>query len=171
MPIIKDSLVYPVVLDAERTVLSLPPIINGAHSAVRPHRIMPHQRLAFMAHEQQQKESRIADPVIYGHNLLIHDTVGVQISLQTRDIFIECTATDLTKARVVLNTVTTMFSEYCSTAFEVEPVEVVDALGQSRGAPQRDMRSHCLATAMKLLEPHATCACSSRNPHFWCSVP
>lgn len=38
---------------------SLPPIINGAHSA---------------------------------------------ISLETRDVFIECTATDLTKAKVVLNT-------------------------------------------------------------------
>ena len=27
-----------------------------------------------------------------------------QISLDTRDVFIECTATDLTKAKVVLNT-------------------------------------------------------------------
>lgn len=34
VPIIHDSVVYPVVLDANRTVLSLPPIINGAHSAV-----------------------------------------------------------------------------------------------------------------------------------------
>jgi len=42
-----------------RTVLSLPPIINGAHSA---------------------------------------------ITLQTKNVFIECTATDLTKAKIVLNT-------------------------------------------------------------------
>ena len=35
VPIIKDSVVYPVLYDAKRTVLSLPPIINGAHSAVR----------------------------------------------------------------------------------------------------------------------------------------
>jgi phenylalanyl-tRNA synthetase beta subunit len=42
-----------------RTVLSLPPIINGAHSA---------------------------------------------ITLATRNVFIECTATDLTKAKIVLNT-------------------------------------------------------------------
>lgn len=34
VPLIFDSIVYPVVLDANRTVLSLPPIINGAHSAV-----------------------------------------------------------------------------------------------------------------------------------------
>lgn len=66
VPIIKDSKVYPVIVDAAGTVLSLPPIINGAHSA---------------------------------------------ISLDTKNIFIECTATDLTKANVVLNTVVTMFSE------------------------------------------------------------
>ena len=35
VPIIRDSLVYPVILDAQRRVLSLPPVINGAHSAVR----------------------------------------------------------------------------------------------------------------------------------------
>eukprot|EP00955_Chlamydomonas_euryale_P050009 354441-Chlamydomonas_euryale.AAC.2 len=86
VPIIKDSVVYPVIFDAKRTVLSLPPIINGAHSA---------------------------------------------ISLATRDVFIECTATDLTKAKVVLNTVVTMFSEYAETPFEVEPVEVVDAFGKT----------------------------------------
>lgn len=47
-----------------RTVLSLPPIINGAHSA---------------------------------------------ITLKTKNVFIECTATDLTKAKIVLNT---MVQEY-----------------------------------------------------------
>ena len=35
VPIIQDSIVFPVILDANRTVLSLPPIINSAHSAVR----------------------------------------------------------------------------------------------------------------------------------------
>ncbi len=34
----------------------------------------------------------------------------VQITLETKDIFIECTATDLTKAKVVLNTVCCMFA-------------------------------------------------------------
>ena len=32
--IIRDSIVYPVLYDADRTVLSLPPIINGAKSAI-----------------------------------------------------------------------------------------------------------------------------------------
>lgn len=56
-----------------------------------------------------------------------------QISLNTRDVFIECTATDLTKAKVVLNTVACMFAAYCSVPFEVEPVEVVDAFGEVTG--------------------------------------
>lgn len=51
-----------------RTVLSLPPIINGAHSA---------------------------------------------ITLNTKNVFIECTATDLTKAKIVLNTVVGKKSGLC----------------------------------------------------------
>uniref|UniRef100_A0A5B7CBD6 phenylalanine--tRNA ligase n=1 Tax=Davidia involucrata TaxID=16924 RepID=A0A5B7CBD6_DAVIN len=84
--IIESSPVFPVLYDRNRTVLSLPPIINGAHSA---------------------------------------------ISLKTKNVFIECTATDLTKANVVLNTMVTMFSVYCERKFEVEPVEVIYSDGKS----------------------------------------
>ncbi|KAK9822691.1 hypothetical protein WJX81_001468 [Elliptochloris bilobata] len=94
VPLIQRALVYPVILDARRTVLSLPPIINGAHSAV---------------------------------------------TLDTRDIFIECTATDLGKARTVLATLCAMFCEHAATPFEVEPVEVINALGERHVYP--DMRS------------------------------
>jgi phenylalanyl-tRNA synthetase beta chain len=82
--IIENSPVYPVLYDRNRTVLSLPPIINGAHSA---------------------------------------------ITLKTKNVFIECTATDLTKAKVVLNTMVTMFSMYCERKFEVEPVQVINSDG------------------------------------------
>ncbi|ERN15392.1 phenylalanine--tRNA ligase beta subunit, cytoplasmic [Amborella trichopoda] len=88
--IIESSPVYPIIYDANRTVLSLPPIINGAHSA---------------------------------------------ISLKTKNVFIECTATDLTKAKIVLNTMVTMFSMYCERIFEVEPVEVVGPDGKSSMCP------------------------------------
>mmetsp|Transcript_2179 Transcript_2179/g.6501 ORF Transcript_2179/g.6501 Transcript_2179/m.6501 type:complete len:495 (-) Transcript_2179:237-1721(-) len=86
VPIIQDSLVFPVVLDANRTVMSMPPIINSAHS---------------------------------------------QITLETTDVFIDVTATDLTKAKMVLNILCTMFSQYAAQPFTTEPVEVVDALGNS----------------------------------------
>lgn len=36
--------------------------------------------------------------------------------------------------QVVLNTLCAMFSEYCSEPFVTEPVEVVDAFGQSTGS-------------------------------------
>ena len=88
--IIEGSAVFPVVRDADGTVLSLPPIINGAQSA---------------------------------------------ISLDTKDVFIECTATDLNKAKIVLNTMVTMFSEYCATPFTVEPVDVVDCTGKETTYP------------------------------------
>jgi phenylalanyl-tRNA synthetase beta chain len=77
--IIKDSPLYPVILDSQERVLSLPPIINGSHS---------------------------------------------KITLNTKNVFIECTATDLTKANIVLDTVITMFSEYCSLPFTAVPVTV-----------------------------------------------
>ncbi|CAJ1975858.1 unnamed protein product [Sphenostylis stenocarpa] len=88
--IIEDSPVFPVLYDSKRTVLSLPPIINGAHSA---------------------------------------------ISLETKNVFIECTATDLTKAKIVLNTMVTAFSEYCANKFVIEPVEVISSDGKSNIYP------------------------------------
>ncbi|CAK9880810.1 unnamed protein product [Sphagnum jensenii] len=94
--IIENSLVYPVLYDSKRRVLSLPPIINGAHSA---------------------------------------------ITLKTRNIFVECTATDLTKAKIVLNTMVTMFSQYSTPQFEVEPVEVVSPDGRSNLYPDLSVRS------------------------------
>ena len=77
--IIADKPRYPVFYDQNRTLLSLPPIINGEHS---------------------------------------------KIKLDTTNVFIECTATDLTKAHIVLNMMVTMFSEYCDPQFTVEPVKV-----------------------------------------------
>lgn len=47
-----------------------------------------------------------------------------KITLNTRNVFIECTATDLHKAEIVLDTMVTMFSEYCEPKYQVEAVEV-----------------------------------------------
>ena len=78
--LIYDSPVYPVITDADGTVLSLPPIINGSHSKISP---------------------------------------------ATKDVFIECTATDHTKGHIVLQTIVAMFSQYCADPFTIEPVDVV----------------------------------------------
>lgn len=88
--ILEGSAVFPVLYDANRTVLSLPPLINGAHSA---------------------------------------------ITLDTTDVLLECTATDLNKAKIVLNTMVAAFSQYSATEFAAEPVDVVDSMGDVKSYP------------------------------------
>ncbi|KAJ2822982.1 phenylalanine--tRNA ligase subunit beta, partial [Coemansia furcata] len=102
--IIRDSPVFPVVYDANGTVMSLPPLINSNHS---------------------------------------------KITLDTRNIFIEITATDLTKVGVALNIMLTMFSGYCAEPFAVEPVEVVYPDGKSIVYP--DLEPITMHTTAKYL--------------------
>ncbi|CAN0350329.1 unnamed protein product, partial [Discosporangium mesarthrocarpum] len=74
-------------------------------------------------------------PVINGHHS--------RICLDTRDVLVECTATDKTKANIVLDTVVTMFSQarsslwdYCDDKFTAEPVDVVyEEMGQTETTP------------------------------------
>jgi phenylalanyl-tRNA synthetase beta chain len=53
-----------------------------------------------------------------------------KLTVNTRNVFIDVTAKDLTKATVVLNTLVAMFSCYCDEPFTVEEVEVVTASGK-----------------------------------------
>jgi phenylalanyl-tRNA synthetase beta chain len=78
--IIQDSPNYPLIVDANNTVLSMPPIINSDHS---------------------------------------------KITLNTKNVFIECTATDYQKALIVLNTIVAAFSKYCANAYTAEPVTII----------------------------------------------
>lgn len=50
-------------------------------------------------------------------------------------MFIECTATDLNKAKIVLDTMVTMFSEYCTVKFQIEAVEVTQVDGSKAVYP------------------------------------
>jgi len=47
-----------------------------------------------------------------------------KISLATRNVLIEVTATDLNKAQIVLDTIGSLFSEYCAEAYTCEPVAI-----------------------------------------------
>ncbi|KAI3460664.1 hypothetical protein Pfo_017327 [Paulownia fortunei] len=143
--IIENSPVFPVIYDRNRTVLSLPPIINGAHSA---------------------------------------------INLKTKNVFIECTATDLTKANIVLNTMVTMFSVYCERKFEIEPVEVIYTNGNSYISPDLSLYqmvvplsyitsavgvslpAHKVARLLNKMQLHAKHSVSEKNEaSFTISVP
>jgi phenylalanyl-tRNA synthetase beta chain len=53
-----------------------------------------------------------------------------KITLDTRDVFIEITATDLTKAKIALDVITTAFSLYTETKFAIESVNVEGHDGQ-----------------------------------------
>lgn len=72
-------------------------------------------------------------PVIYDSKRVVLSQPPIingdhsKIKLETKDVLIECTATDLTKANITLNTMVAMFGEYCKVPFKVEPVEVVYA--------------------------------------------
>ncbi|KNZ59753.1 phenylalanine--tRNA ligase, beta subunit [Puccinia sorghi] len=48
-----------------------------------------------------------------------------KITLDTKDVFIDVTATDQTKLGIVINIIITMFSQYCSKPFTVEPVDII----------------------------------------------
>lgn len=67
-----------------------------------------------------------------------------KISLKTKNIFIECTATDLTKAKVVLDTIVTMFSVHCATPGSVELCEVVNANGETMIYPELEYRTEII---------------------------
>ncbi|KAK3136580.1 hypothetical protein QOZ80_5BG0438910 [Eleusine coracana subsp. coracana] len=123
--IIEKSPVYPVIYDSNRTVLSLPPIINGAHSA---------------------------------------------ITLKTRNVFMECTATDLTKANIVLNTMVTMFAEYCENKFEVEPVSLSDLIGPI-GIPSEVMDEKEAVSLLNKMHLQAEICSSNGKTRISVSVP
>jgi phenylalanyl-tRNA synthetase beta chain len=91
--IIRDSPVYPVIYDANRTVLSLPPIINGDHS---------------------------------------------KITLNTKNVLIEITATDKTKVEIVNHMLVAMFAGY---AESIEPLKIVSPHNnESRESPDLSAR-------------------------------
>ena len=59
-----------------------------------------------------------------------------KITLKTKNIFVEITATDLHKAKIALDTVVCMFSQYCSAPYTVESVQVISADGSHAIYPE-----------------------------------
>ncbi|XP_064459804.1 phenylalanine--tRNA ligase beta subunit-like isoform X2 [Ornithodoros turicata] len=81
-------------------------------------------------------------PVIYDRNGVVLSLPPIingnhsKITLGTKNVFIEITSTDLHKSVIVLDTMVTMFSEYCKKPFTAEKVEVVMPNGQSAFYPE-----------------------------------
>ena len=67
-------------------------------------------------------------PIINGEHSKIH--------LNSRNVFIEITATDRTKLEIVNNIMVAMFSQYCAEPFTIEPVQIIsDHNGETRQTP------------------------------------
>ena len=70
-------------------------------------------------------------PVIYDSNRVVCSLPPIingersKITLDTKNVFIEITATDLTKLQIVTDMLVTMFSMYCEDPFTVEPVKII----------------------------------------------
>ncbi|CEJ81416.1 Putative Phenylalanyl-tRNA synthetase [[Torrubiella] hemipterigena] len=70
-------------------------------------------------------------PVIFDANRVVCSLPPIingehsKITLNTTNVFIEITATDMTKLAIVTDMLVTMFSMYCEEPFTVEPVKIV----------------------------------------------
>ena len=74
-----------------------------------------------------------------------------KITVNTKNVFIEITATDETKVAIVNNIITSMFSMYTDPEFVVEPVKVVSPHnGQSRITP--DFTPHLFNASVSYLD-------------------
>jgi len=89
-------------------------------------------------------------PVIYDSNGVVLSLPPIinsdhsKITLNTKNIFVEATATDLTKAKVVLDSLVTAFSVHCAKKFTVEYVEVVSPNGDSAKYPELAYRTETI---------------------------
>jgi phenylalanyl-tRNA synthetase beta chain len=66
----------------------------------------------------------------------IINSEATKITPETKNCFIEITATDHTRARTALAILVSQFSEYCSEPFTVEPVKIVQPDGSENITPE-----------------------------------
>eukprot|EP00112_Aurelia_sp_Birch-Aquarium-sp1_P008923 Seg1997.6 transcript_id=Seg1997.6/GoldUCD/mRNA.D3Y31 product="Phenylalanine-tRNA ligase beta subunit" protein_id=Seg1997.6/GoldUCD/D3Y31 len=91
-------------------------------------------------------ESEPLYPIIYDSNNVVLSMPPIingdhsKMSLNTKNIFIECTATDVHKATIVLDTLVTMFSVYCKEPFVIESVDVHQPDGKTITYPKLQYR-------------------------------
>ncbi|CAL1269419.1 unnamed protein product [Larinioides sclopetarius] len=91
-------------------------------------------------------------PIIYDQNNVVLSMPPIingehtKITLDTKNVFIEVTSLDLHKAKVVLDTLVCMFSEYCEEQFVIEPVEVVDLEGNVVLYPELKYRTEIISS-------------------------
>lgn len=95
-------------------------------------------------------EDKPVYPVIYDANGVVLSMPPIingdhsKIKMTTRNVFIEITATDLHKAKIVLEILTTAFSCYCEDVFSIEAAEVVEVDGSISVTPALEYREEVI---------------------------
>ena len=86
-------------------------------------------------------------PVIYDSQRIVCSMPPIingnhsKITLKTRNVFIDVTATDRTKLEIVNNIMVAMFSQYCAEPFTIEPIKIIsNHNGETRQAPDISFR-------------------------------
>ena len=86
-------------------------------------------------------------PVIYDSNRVVCSMPPIingnhsKITLNTKNVFIDVTATDRTKLEIVNNMIVSMFSQYCSEPFTIEPIQIIsEHNGETRQTPDLSPR-------------------------------
>jgi phenylalanyl-tRNA synthetase beta chain len=86
-------------------------------------------------------------PVIYDSQRIVCSMPPIingdhsKITLKTKNVFIDLTATDRTKLEIVNNIMVAMFSQYCAEPFTIEPVSIIsDHNGETRQTPDISYR-------------------------------
>ena len=106
LDLLKGKKKYPVMMDSNGIIMSLPPIINSQHT---------------------------------------------KMTLNTHNVLLDITGTDLTKCEIVLNTLIAMFSVYCKNPFTVEEIKVInEKTGESKIYP--DLTSRKFKVDVKYLQ-------------------
>lgn len=95
-------------------------------------------------------EDKPVYPVIYDANGVVLSMPPIingdhsKITLDTKNVFIEITATDLHKAKIVLEILTTAFCCYCEDPFSIEAAEVVGVDGTISVTPALEYREEVI---------------------------
>lgn len=74
-----------------------------------------------------------------------------KMSKDTKNILIEVTATDLTKANIVLNNMCAMFSGYCQKPYSIEQMSVINENGDSVHESLPDMNYREVSASLKYI--------------------
>jgi len=110
-----------------------------SHNAVELMEIFKETHLKSYLHLLEDKDKY---PVIRDANGIVMSMPPIingehsKITLSSRNIFIEITATDQTKANITLDIITTLFSYHCDDQFNIEPVDVEFADGSVTKTPE-----------------------------------